>query len=593
MDEKKPRWEVKYEGFVEKESSIKIDRAAKREDAKLLRDQINKLEGQTANPDGSIDFVKLTKMKTQLAGIETSLSTDLKDFENYEKNKTQLKNIYEYKKELVGRVKEIEDKYIRQNSETQERRSKLEDKKNEIEKAKANIEKQEEQIDSMLKMINSMPDGEERTTNTSKLQKVTAANMKAKQKLEKMQQEYTIEDNQFMTDVSKNRQAAHKDEELLDKYKRRITKCNIIGANLMKGKDLKDIDLDEKQEKTTSKVENAEQTRTESAPENNAPVNPEQTEAPTQEEVAQETAETEAPTQEEVAQETAETEVPAQDENEQESSRPEDDIIRAIKEQDEKQFKKGQQDQNKMKSDASNLFDRISQYISEDQVENENANNNNPSRDPEYSGSENNAVEPKEAKDSKLEKKILFAIKHPHLARIGQFFRRLFRRENKELDSAITKIREEENEKDGHTSMTQEEFDEQFNNNPSKDKEKQDEVSQDEVEKLLKKYMPEFQDKSEENREETEVKADVTLEGETKKEEFMKSLDARDSADNTTTEVKKMSENDLLKAIAEKGSQKVFTEMVEQNKAAANVRNAAKDQAWANRKQNVPEQEEK
>ena len=35
MEEKKPRWEVKYEHFVDKESSIKIERSLKQENIKL------------------------------------------------------------------------------------------------------------------------------------------------------------------------------------------------------------------------------------------------------------------------------------------------------------------------------------------------------------------------------------------------------------------------------------------------------------------------------------------------------------------------------------------------------------------------------
>ncbi len=584
MEEKKPRWEVKYEHFVDKESSIKIERSLKQENIKLWKEQLGRMEEQASNPDGSIDMVKLAKKRTEIAETEASLANDYKDFEIYEKNKKQLKNIYDYKKELAGKVKNIEDKYIKQNSETQERRSKLEDKKNEIEKAKANIEKQEEQIDSMLKTINSMPDGEERATNTSKLQKVTSANMKAKQKLEKMQQEYTIEDNQFMTDVSKNRQAAHKDEELLDKYKRRITKCNIIGAGLMKGKDLKDIDLDEKQEKPTQSVETEEQTRTESAPENNTLVNEEQTrqaEAPTTENTP-----TEEPVVENTSTETPTTVTvePVQDEPAQESTKDEDDLIKILREQDAKQVEDTRRAQETVKANTSTLSDHIKKFIEENEIE-ENETpfiDDNPSRDPEYE---------EKPQDSKLEKKILFAVKHPILTKIGNFFKKLFRRGNDALKSGIEPAPEK--------AMTREEWEEQFKN---KDAEKE-KVDQKEIDELLKKYMPEFRDKSEENKEkaetsheETKVEAGIKLEGETKKEEFMKSLDARDAADNTTTEVKKMSENDLLKAIAEKGSEKVFTEMVEQNKAAANARNAAKDQAWADRKKaetKAPEQSEK
>ena len=150
-----------------------------------------------------------------------------------------------------------------------------------------------------------------------------------------------------------------------------------------------------------------------------------------------------------------------------------------------------------------------------------------------YNNGEVENNENKETKiDPKLEKKILFSLKHPILAKISGFFKKLFRRDNEQLEESSNDDLEI------------------YDNNDLSGEEQGKDVTE-KVEEL-----------------------EVETEPNTKKEEFMESIDARNL--NTTPEQVKMEEDELLKLIAEKGQEKVFIDRLTETKARAK----ADAEAW-------------
>lgn len=232
MENKKPRWEVKYEDFLSRETEIQSKIQGESSQLEELKAQIR----TTANRKRQELFAKINELDESIQKYKES--KEYKDFENFQNNKTQLANIYEYKKILVKKIEQNE-RIINDHKDSQaKRQSNIAEKNEKIEKNNARIE---ELYDDIGKGTD--PDTEKKQEEVRSLLK---ENENLGLEITKMKDDYVKEEA--------------KDEEMNkakmqnEKYERRLAKCNIIGAGLMKGKELQDISLELIDDKQTEPV---------------------------------------------------------------------------------------------------------------------------------------------------------------------------------------------------------------------------------------------------------------------------------------------------------------------------------------------------
>lgn len=210
----KPRWEAKYEKMLNQEPVSEKIAKLKEEIENTKRNEVGtfktKEEYQEALREAKF---KLPKQEAQL-----------QDYENYEKNKTKIANILAYRKEL--------EKQLENNPVVKE-----------IEKNSKILEEQKKRANELMaKMQKSGIDENEHNELQEDLD-ITQAVIRNLNERDKILQA----------------DPANKEKEMCE---RRIAKCNLIAANLLKGKNLEDIQIKIepsnkvfKQQKTTKKQE--------------------------------------------------------------------------------------------------------------------------------------------------------------------------------------------------------------------------------------------------------------------------------------------------------------------------------------------------
>lgn len=233
----KPRWEAKYEKMLNQEPvSEKI--------AKLKE----KIENTKRNEVGTFK----TKEEYQEALREAKFKlpeqeAQLQDYENYEKNKEKIKNIYEYRKILESKLAKLPKSQKRE----------IEDKNKELSENNKKTQEISNKVDELLAKINS-------GKLTSVERAATEVELQNTLQTEKLLKEKSSDLDNEIKKLNIEEKNANLDEvvEKREKYERKIAKCNLIAANLLKGKDLEDIQIKIepsnkvfKQQKTTKKQE--------------------------------------------------------------------------------------------------------------------------------------------------------------------------------------------------------------------------------------------------------------------------------------------------------------------------------------------------
>lgn len=233
--ENKPRWEKRYEELVAKEPVAEKIVKLKEEIANIKR-------GEVGNFKTKEDYDKaFGEARKELPNKEKELA----NYENYEKNKTKIANILAYRKELEKELEKLP----------------VIDRKMEMEKNNKLLEVQEARVDELIAKMNRPGIDPNEYNDLQEDLGITQAVIRN-----------LNEQNKILEDDSNDKKR--------EMCERRITKCNFIATNLLKGKNLEDIQIKiEPSSKTFTEAKTEEAKQVETPEESTKPV-----EEPVQEE---------------------------------------------------------------------------------------------------------------------------------------------------------------------------------------------------------------------------------------------------------------------------------------------------------------------
>jgi len=222
----KPRWEIKYEKYLSEEPvSEKI---------KSLKNEIT--GGTEGNYKTKAEFDKADSERRK---NKLELQKKLEGYENFEKNKDKIKNILEYRKKLEEKLSELpkdKSKLIEQG------RTYLKDKKEELTISGITCNNLMEEIAELNSKLKTAKD-EDKPKITEELHKKREDLGKTQDKQNELMEK--IPAAQKLLEKLENEQKLFS-ESVIDKkamYERKIAKCNILAANLLKGKEIENIEL--------------------------------------------------------------------------------------------------------------------------------------------------------------------------------------------------------------------------------------------------------------------------------------------------------------------------------------------------------------
>lgn len=236
----KPRWEAKYEKMLKQEPVSEKITKLKEEIERTKMNEVGTFKTKEEYQDALREAkLKLPKQEAQL-----------QDYENYEKNKEKIKNIYEYRKILENKLAKLPKSQKRE----------IEDKNKELNENNAKTQEISNKVDELLAKINS-------GKLTSVERAATEVELQNTLQTEKLLKEKSSNLDNEIKKLNIEEEKANLDEIVAEreKYERKIAKCNLIAANLLKGKDLEDIQIKIepsnkvfKQQKTTQEYEKQE-----------------------------------------------------------------------------------------------------------------------------------------------------------------------------------------------------------------------------------------------------------------------------------------------------------------------------------------------
>lgn len=237
----KPRWEAKYEKMLNQEPVSEKIAKLKEEIENVKRNEVGTFKTKEEYQEA------LREAKFKLPEQEAQLQ----DYENYEKNKEKIKNIYEYRKILESKLAKLPKSQKRE----------IEDKNKELSENNKKTQEISNKVDELLAKINS-------GKLTSVERAATEVELQNTLQTEKLLKEKSSDLDNEIKKLNIEEKNANLDEvvEKREKYERKIAKCNLIAANLLKGKDLEDIQIKIepsnkvfKQQKTTKEQETEKQ----------------------------------------------------------------------------------------------------------------------------------------------------------------------------------------------------------------------------------------------------------------------------------------------------------------------------------------------
>jgi len=245
----KPRWEVKFERYMSEEPvSEKIESLSK-----AIEDMKNgKIKGEFKTKE------EYEEAKSKHDGDIRKLENELEGYQNYERNKGKIENIYEYRKSLEEKLAKLpkdKSKQIEQGYKY------LENARKELTTARAECDKLTIEINGLNYKLKGAK-AEDKASIKEEIAKKRETLGNAQDKQSELMEK--ISDAQELLDKIKA------EDKEFDKYtnkrleyERKIAKCNILAANLLKGKDINDIELnvESKDSRFTAKGEDAEKAK--------------------------------------------------------------------------------------------------------------------------------------------------------------------------------------------------------------------------------------------------------------------------------------------------------------------------------------------
>lgn len=237
MNSKKPKWEVKYEKYLSEEPvSIKIQEMEKNTKDKIeeCKKEITKLKNQkvTGNFHTKEEYEKalvahneeISKKEKELEEIKDN--PDLEKYKNYENNKDKIKNILEYRNTLMTKLETLPKNTVQE----------VENKKKEMQGRESRITQYEVEIEDIKKQLKTnIPEEDKQILLLALKTKMDSMGIL---QAEQGKTEREIADLELL-----GKDSNEKTENKREEYSRKISKCNIIAANLLKGKSLDDIEL--------------------------------------------------------------------------------------------------------------------------------------------------------------------------------------------------------------------------------------------------------------------------------------------------------------------------------------------------------------
>lgn len=232
--EKKPRWEIKYEKYKAEEPKYRTMRATIAE----LEASIATLEGGEVKVKGDFKTKEAYQeaLEAKKSEIQKEIKTkkeevdlmrkELEKYENYKKNKDKIKNILEYRNALQARLEKLPKDLSKE----------IENKQKDTLAIAEGIKQYSNEIEELRKQAkNDMPEDQKRILLFTLKTKIEARESLRNKKYELNYQIRNLEGQQksYNSDVE--------DKKII--YERRISKCNIIAANLLKGKNIGEFEL--------------------------------------------------------------------------------------------------------------------------------------------------------------------------------------------------------------------------------------------------------------------------------------------------------------------------------------------------------------
>lgn len=232
--EKKPRWEIKYEKYKAEEPKYKdMEKNIAETEALITTLETGKVKvkGDFKTKEAYQEALEAKKSEIQKE-IKTKkeevslMRKELEKYENYKKNKDKIKNILEYRNALQARLEKLPKDLSKE----------IENKQKDTLAIAEGIKQYSNEIEELRKQAkNDMPEDQKRILLFTLKTKIEARESLRNKKYELNYQIRNLEGQQksYNSDVE--------DKKII--YERRISKCNIIAANLLKGKNIGEFEL--------------------------------------------------------------------------------------------------------------------------------------------------------------------------------------------------------------------------------------------------------------------------------------------------------------------------------------------------------------
>ena len=214
MEQKKPRWEVKFEQYKQEGSKYEEMRKELKalKESKVTGDFKTKQEYQAAVDARNKEISEKEKL--------------VQGYDNFKKNKGKIENILAYRNELQGKLENL----------PQDNKESIANKKAEIDKNETILAVQEQILDDLIQYVNSNPNSKDIIEKREDLG-ITAAVVR------NLKEERAKLDGELQDLESVQKEYQEKVESKKATYERKIAKCNIIAANLLKGKELGEFEI--------------------------------------------------------------------------------------------------------------------------------------------------------------------------------------------------------------------------------------------------------------------------------------------------------------------------------------------------------------
>lgn len=225
---KKPRWEKKFEEYVQNEKSyISLKGQATKLKAKIEVEKDKKVEGNfKSREEYEVAKTKQQEVIDSMNEKLVAMKEKIKGYDYFVKNKKRIENIWEYRKTLEEELEKLPKDSSQKIAEKQKEQAAIEQR----------VEQYKNEMARLTKRLKEDLSEEERN--------ILQYEFKAyKENLENLQNKQNSIDEDIAQLQKDGEGYNEKVEWQKNEYERKIAKCNILASNLLKGKEIDDISL--------------------------------------------------------------------------------------------------------------------------------------------------------------------------------------------------------------------------------------------------------------------------------------------------------------------------------------------------------------